>query len=200
MEKRGRFPGGNNLLIDYYDSYLEKIFFRLISTSVPITTTLSPYFQTLRDGSYDLEIFFNHKKTGPIEEKLYIQTEQKFVDVCNQLWSISPVVMYSDINDPDHDIEYLTKKLLAEEKELSRKPQKKFSEPRYDFGFLFSDRYEEINLINRLTLRDYLHTCFIFQDEKVALWSNSIAYLVYCEESFKDSLKLICTTHGLYFR
>lgn len=64
-----------------------------------------------------------------------------------------------------------------------------------------NEKFNEIQIITKLSLREKLESCFVFPSMIMIVWINGLIYKVYLgDKLYKELVQLISTTHGLYLQ
>jgi len=148
-------------------------------------------------ASEELEIIYDYSKDDINEYKYYLKVERQYIEIIKRFWGISPVYILSNMNTEllellrvhtDEKESFILKSIIDQTKE-------------HNGSLLLYEKFTEIQLLTKLSLREKLESCFVFPNMKMILWINGLICKVYLgDDQYKELVKLISTTHGLYLR
>ncbi|GEC93893.1 MULTISPECIES: hypothetical protein [Brevibacillus] len=143
--------------------------------------------------SDELEIFYDDCKEEMSKYSYYLQEEQRFIKTIQQLWTLSSAIATSNLSDRDID---RLKDIVDDHNSLLETYENASKKPMFEI-----DSNRKMELLTRLSLREKIHTCFIFPEIKLIVRSNGLIFELYLgDQSKKELVQLICSTHGLYLR
>ncbi|RJG20606.1 hypothetical protein [Paenibacillus thiaminolyticus] len=146
-------------------------------------------------ASDTLEIFYDKCKKNELLMKKYAKIEERYLEVIQQLWGLSDVIIYSNIVER---IDQLLEQFPSEKSYFDRlleKTKKKQEQ------FISLDTFDDIEFLTKLSLKDKVCSCFVFKKIKMTVWINGLVLKVFVvNKDDRELLNLICTTHGLYVR
>lgn len=143
--------------------------------------------------SDQLELFYDDAKNEERKLAYYLEEEKRFIEVMKRFWSLSPVYIQSNL--PDRDLERL--KIIVEDCESLEKAYQDASR----CTIYQIESYEQIDILMRLSLREKIHACFVFPEIRMMVRTNGLVLELYMgDQTNKELVQTICSTHGLYLR
>ncbi|KIO66017.1 hypothetical protein NSQ14_13535 [Caldifermentibacillus hisashii] len=146
---------------------------------------------------FKLEIIYDYSKDDINEYRHYLKVERQYIEIIKRFWGISPVYILNNMNT--ELLEFL--KDYTDEKEGSLLKSINDQTKEHNGSLLLYEKFSVIQLLAKLSLREKLESCFVFPNMKMILWINGLICKVFLGDNhYKELVKLISTTHGLYLR
>jgi len=142
-----------------------------------------------------LDIFYDDCKSKESLLEKYSKIEGQYLEIIQKLWGLSEISIHSNIID---HLDILKAQFHEEKNCIDKFVEKTINS---QGQLLKLDNYDDIEFIAKLSLKEKVTSCLVINKLKMVVWINGLALkILLIDQSSKQLLNLICTTHGLYLR